>query len=100
MTDFIELKGASGARYRFRNWEAAGRTPMAGNFVVIDAAAGLGRLAMAGVIDDLSKAPDAVEAAGGPGEAVFVRLNISRQRRTFEHEDLVAEHRPALVLAG
>lgn len=98
MTDFIDLTGASGATYRFRAWSDAGQTPMAGNFVVVDGLARPPRIGLAGVIGDLSKAPSAARSAGVAGEAMFVRLNVSRQTRAQEHEDLVAQHRPPKVL--
>ncbi len=96
MTDFIDLRGASGKTYRFRAWADAGQTPMAGNFVVLEAP---GRLSLVGVIDDLSRAP-AAAGHGAPAEALFVRLNVSRTIRASEHEDLVAQHRPARVCAA
>lgn len=97
MSSFIDLVGASGVTYRFRAWSDAGQSPMAGNFVAVDRPKDQVRIVMAGVIGDLSRAPTAAATAGCKAEEMFVRLNVSGQTRSAEHEDLVANHRPAKV---
>ena len=99
MTSFIDLSGASGAHYRFRAWSDAGQTPMAGNFVVAElGAGGQIQLLLIGVIEDLSKVPTHVTAAGFGDKPVFVRLNVARQTREHEHEDLAARYSSARML--
>jgi hypothetical protein len=101
MQDFLDLKGASGALYRFRLWpEGASHLPIAGNYVVIqETAAGFKVLAV-GASMNLSQA-----RVGGPSRGrrkaahYYTRLNVSRAARTSEHEDLVAQYKPALVVA-
>lgn len=97
MATFIELIGASGATYRFRDWSDAGQTPMAGNFVVVEHRQGSVLIHMVGITDDLSKVPATVRAEGCATGEIYVRLNVSSQTRTSEHEDLVARHRPEKV---
>jgi hypothetical protein len=100
MQDFLDLKGASGALYRFRLWpEGASHLPIAGNYVVIqETAAGFKVLAV-GASMNLS-----VARGAGPGRArrkavhFYTRLNVSRAARTSEHEDLVAQYKPAQVV--
>ena len=99
MTSFVDLSGASGAHYRFRAWSDAGQTPMAGNFVVAEPeAGGQVQLLLIGVTDDLSKVRPHVTAAGFGDRPVFVRLNVARQTREHEHEDLSARYSSARVL--
>ncbi len=97
--EFLDLKGASGAFYRFRHWPAgASHLPIAGNYVVIqETAAGFKVLAV-GASMNLSVARPA--PPGGRARKVtqvYTRLNVSRAARTSEHEDLVANYRPAQV---
>lgn len=89
--NFIDLTGASGTAYRFRLWPGAGRhSPTAGNFVV---AAERSRTILAvGMLDDLSRAAQQVEAP--EGALLYTRLNIGRQMREAEHADLIAAGHP------
>lgn len=87
--DFIELIGASGARYRFRRADPQGEhQPMAGAFVVASALEPLA-IAHIGLSDNLAEVHAAPEAARG---VVFTRLNVARASREAEHADLVAAY--------
>jgi hypothetical protein len=99
MQDFLDLKGASGAFYRFRRWpDGASHLPIAGNYVVIqETAAGFKVLAV-GASMNLSLARPANPGRGRrKATHIYTRLNVSRAARTSEHEDLVANYRPAQV---
>ena len=98
MQDFLDLKGASGAFYRFRHWPAgASHLPIAGNYVLIqETAAGFKVLAV-GASMNLSVARPASPSRARKATHVYTRLNVSRAARTSEHEDLVAHYKPAQV---
>lgn len=99
MQDFVDLKGASGAAYRFRVWrEGAPHLPIAGNYVFVKENAEGITVLLVGITNDLSQArADRVKVAKRGATHVFTRLNVARAVRTAEHEDLVAGYRPALV---
>ena len=65
MHEFLDLKGASGAFYRFRHWpEGAAHLPIAGNYVIVqEAAAGFKVLAV-GASMNLSMARPAAMGRG------------------------------------
>jgi hypothetical protein len=95
MNDFIDLAGASGARYRFRLWpEGAPHVPIAGNYVYVrEDADGFTVIAM-GETDDLSRArADWAKAAKRGATHVYTRLNVPRAVREAEHADISA-HQP------
>lgn len=100
MQDFLDLKGASGAFYRFRHWPAgASHLPIAGNYVVVqETAAGFKVLAV-GASMNLSLARPPSAARTRKVTHIYTRLNVARASRTSEHEDLVANYRPAQVFA-
>ncbi|HEX4712696.1 hypothetical protein [Phenylobacterium sp.] len=93
MRDIIDLRGASGATYRFRLWAVgASHLPTAGNYAFVrEQATGFAVLA-AGAIDDLSQTRSTHgEAAGkGGGTQLFTRLNVARAVRMAEAEDIAA----------
>jgi hypothetical protein len=103
MREFVDLRGASGTLYRFRLWpEGGAHPPIAGNYIVLrEEASGL-KVLLAGVTSDLSQA--AVEArkamAKDAAARLYTRLNVARAVRTAEHDDLVAEYKPAAVSAA
>jgi hypothetical protein len=103
MREFVDLRGASGTFYRFRLWpEGGAHPPIAGNYIVLrDEANGL-KVLLAGVTSDLSQAGTESRKAlvKDPTARLYTRLNVARAVRTSEHEDIVAEHRPATVSAG
>lgn len=102
MQDFIDLKGASGAEYRFRVWpEGAAHLPIAGNYVFLKEESEGFTVLLVGATNDLSQARSdwAKVAARGPTHA-FTRLNVSRGARTAEHADLAGGYTDATVIEG
>jgi hypothetical protein len=100
MQDFLDLKGASGALYRFRHWpEGASHVPIAGNYVVIQETATGFKVLTVGASMNLSLARPAHPGRGRrKATHVYTRLNVARAVRASEHEDLVAHYRPAQVV--
>lgn len=93
MKDIIDLRGASGATYRFRLWApGTSHVPMSGNYAVVREEPGGFAVLAAAAVDDLSQARPAQAAAGGGRGAthLFTRLNVSRAVRTAEAEDVAA----------
>jgi hypothetical protein len=93
---YIELKGASGAVYRYKLAEDADpRTTIAGNFVYIDAK---GAVLFAGETNNLIGAtarwPEAQTRHGA--SALYTRLNVSGASRAEEHTDLVTALDPVM----
>lgn len=99
MSDFIDLPGASGARYRFRRAAPAELPPTAGNLVVATGQGGRLKVLLCGAARSLSKAaPAAAEALKASRDArLYVRLNVARTTREAEHQDIVAAVAPAEV---
>ena len=102
MNDFIDLKGASGAAYRFRLWpEAAAHVPTAGNDVIVKAEAEGFTVLLVGVTNDLSRARgDWAKVARRGATHIFTRLNVARAMRTAEHADLAAAYDGAVISEG
>lgn len=102
MQDFIDLTGASGARYRFRIWpDGAPHLPIAGNYVIVEASADGVTVLLVGATNDLSRArAERAKVAPRGATHVFTRLNVARAQRTAEHEDLVAGHPSAVASEG
>jgi hypothetical protein len=94
MKDFIDLEGASGARYRFRLWpEGAPHTPVGGNYVYVRSDAEGVSVLEVGETNDLSRARAGWAAAERRGaNQVMTRLNVSRAVRAAEHADLAARY--------
>ena len=102
MKDFLDLKGASGAEYRFRIWrEGSPHLPVAGNYVFLREDGEGFKVLLVGATNDLSQARSEWPKVVRRGAThVFTRLNVARAVRAAEHEDLVAGYRPALVSDG
>ncbi|CAN7383928.1 hypothetical protein LJR219_002333 [Phenylobacterium sp. LjRoot219] len=103
MREFVDLSGASGTFYRFRIWPEGGtHPPIAGNYIVLRDDANGVKVLLAGVTSDLSQAANEAKKAMAktPDARLYTRLNVARAVRTAEHEDIVAEHRPAVLSAG
>ena len=102
MKDFLDLKGASGALYRFRIWpEGAPHLPIAGNYVFLKAEPEGFTVLLVGATNDLSQARRAWEKVAQRGAThAFTRLTVARATRTAEHEDLVAAYNPLVVDGG
>ena len=98
MQTFIDLRGASGALYRFRLWpDGAAHVPIAGNYVFVKAdSEGVGVL-LVGATNNLSQArADWSRVAGRGATHVFTRLNVVRAERMAQHADVAAAHPSAL----
>ena len=100
MREFVELRGASGAAYRFRAWpESDHHTPTAGNFAVLAFEGPEATIIGLGVCSDLSRAKQLAQATLADGQGhLFTRLNVSRAVRDAEHEDLAAAQPAARTL--
>ncbi len=100
MREFVELRGASGAAYRFRAWpESDHHTPTAGNFAVLAFDSQGVTIVALGVSSDLSRAKAlAQETLAASSGHLFTRLNVSRALRDTEHEDLLAGQPTAKTL--
>ena len=95
MREIIDLRGASGATYRFRLWPpGASHLPMAGNYAFIRETAGGFTVLAAEAVDDLSAMRSTSGAAASALGAthLFTRLNVSRAVRTAEAEDIAAHY--------
>jgi len=94
MKDLIDLKGASGAVYRFALVrEGRPLSPMGGNFIYVRARGEGYELVHVGEVQNLLKDaragwPQAVEAHGATD--LFTRLNITERVRQQEHADILA----------
>lgn len=96
MKPYIELKGASGAVYRYKLAEDADpRTTIAGNFVYLDAA---GTVLFAGEANNLVSANGRwSEAVSRHGAAhLYTRLNVSGASRADEYADIVIALDPVM----
>jgi hypothetical protein len=93
---YIELKGASGAVYRYKLAEDADpRTTIAGNFVYLDE---IGTVLLAGETNNLVGANERWGEAvlRHHAKALYTRLNVSGASRTEEFADIVAALDPAM----
>jgi len=93
--DFVDLRGTSGAVYRFRLApDGVVTTPMAGNYALV-------RLAPAGPVvesvaatNDLSGATATFRRSKTPGVRLYTRLNVSAAVREAERQDIAAFYAP------
>lgn len=94
MKDFIDLEGASGARYRFRLWpEGAAHLPVGGNYVYVRRNKSGVTVLSVGECNDLSRAREGwAEAVRQGATHLMTRLNVSRAIREAEHADLAAKY--------
>jgi hypothetical protein len=92
MVDFIDVPGASGTRYRFRQMAPEALPATAGNLVVAVGAPSRLKVLFCGSARSLAKAGPAVSQTlkGRRGAKLFVRLNVGRAVRDGEHADIVA----------
>lgn len=91
MNEFLDLKGASGAGYRFRR-VARGQVPLriAGEYAMLKPKGEGFTVVHIGMTTDLSKARDECPAPGGRDAILYVRLNVVRALREAEYHDLMA----------
>lgn len=96
MKDFIDLKGASGAAYRFRLWPpGAAHLPIAGNYACVRADDDGFELVSVGEMLDLSELPKALPRKVREATThIYTRLNVARATRCAEHEDLMGGCQP------
>ncbi len=93
MREFVELQGASGARYRYRLWrQGDAHLPIAGSYVVIAETEEGFTIRALDVIDDLSVVRQHLKPSlrDQSGIQIYTRLNISRAARTAENLDIVS----------
>lgn len=92
MNDFLDVSGASGARYRFRRTAPTELPPTAGNLLVATGSSPRVKVLFCGAASSLSRAAPVVsEALKSHRDArLFVRLNVARTVRDAEHADIVA----------
>jgi hypothetical protein len=98
---FVDVVGLSGAVYRFQRIDDAEVLPArAGNFLIAQPSHDGDQVVCCGQALRLGEAASVWRAALADhrGAILFVRLNVSRATRVGEHEDIVARHRPALVV--
>ena len=92
MNSFIDLIGATGAAYRFRQPEGA-LSPIGGNFVYVRERDGAPYVACCGRARSLgwglSERNWYADENACPEDRLFVRLNAIGATRNREHEDLV-----------
>jgi len=94
MKDFVDLKGASGASYRFRRLpDGQPHLRIAGNYAVLKPRTGGFTVVHVGATDDLSRARTECPPEAKAGSIHFyTRLNVSRAAREAEHADLVSRY--------
>ena len=94
MRDIIDLRGASGAYYRFRSCpSAAEHLPMAGNYAFVRTEAGRPKVLVLGQCGNLSQLPQKWPKGSDPADTqLYTRLNVSRMARIAEHDDLAAHY--------
>jgi hypothetical protein len=96
---FLDLLGRSGTAYRFRSVTTPDGLPAhAGNFVVARASAGPVLVVACGTRRSLVELAAPWPGLTATGDAVYVRLNVSRARRLAEHDDLAAALTPLTIL--
>jgi hypothetical protein len=91
--DFIDLKGASGAAYRFRRCApGAHHPPIAGNFVWVRKGEAAGGVQVLGLANNLALIAMQNEREGDVERELYTRLNVNRATRQSEHADLLEAH--------
>lgn len=101
MKAFIDLAGASGATYRFRLVPAPAQlVASAGNFAFLRAGPDDEVLVCIGTALSLSDAANAwtIAVARHQANAIYVRLNIARDVRMYEHQDIAERHAPIMLV--
>ncbi len=98
---FVEIPGVSGALYRFRLIGDPSQMPAeAGNFLVLRETPEGAELLCCGTAVSLARASGIWDSAveKPQTDAVFVRLNVSRNVRDAEHLDIIHRCEPRVVL--
>lgn len=96
MSDFIDLRGASGAAYRFRRADPAALPATAGNFVFVREDEGGPEIVCCGTALSLTLAGGLTRnmAERYGANDLYIRLNVARAVRLGEHQDIVEQARP------
>lgn len=86
----IDLKGRSGAAYRFRFVSESSELPAhAGNLAIVRGSGRDLQVLACGTRRSLIELAPAWDELTSDGARIYVRLNVSRTTRLGEHEDLV-----------
>lgn len=99
--DFLDVRGASGAAYRFRRADPDHLPATAGNLVAVSGASPRLDFLLCATTSNLSSAarPAGEAVRDKRGAQLFIRLNVARAVRQAEHADIVAAVQPAQALA-
>jgi hypothetical protein len=100
---FLDLRGASGAAYRFHKIDTGAPLPaIAGNFVYVTGEGAARCLVCCGAAESLRNALKDWDHAVRVhrANAVYVRRNVSWKIRAIEHADIVARWRPKMIAAA
>jgi hypothetical protein len=102
MQNFIDLAGASGARYRFRLWpDGAAHSPIAGNYVIVEATPERLGVLKVGATNNLAQVRTETPGIAARGTIhIFTRLNVARAERLAQHADIAAAHPAASATQG
>jgi hypothetical protein len=94
--NFLDVTGASGTTYRFREARLDRLPASAGNLLAVTGAPPRLTYVVCAAARSLAAAAAPVrEAIGGARDVrAYVRLNVSRATREAEHADIVAAHPP------
>lgn len=97
---FLDVPGASGARYRFRPARITDLPATGGNVVAVTGASVGQRFVLCAAACSLGRAGSDIQAAlrDAPQAEVFIRLNVARAVREAEHADIVAAVAPLTEL--
>jgi hypothetical protein len=96
VSDFIDLRGASGAAYRFRRADSESLPATAGNFVFVREDAGENEIVCCGTALSLASVSNLTRNMSERYGAtdLYIRLNVARAVRLGEHEDIVGHAKP------
>jgi hypothetical protein len=96
VSEFIDLRGASGAAYRFRRADPAALPATAGNFVYVREEAGEPEVVCCGTALSLTLAADLSRNMKDRYGAtdLYIRLNVARAVRLGEHQDILEHSKP------
>lgn len=99
MMQVIDLKGRSGAAYRFRLVADSGELPAhAGNLAIVRGSGSNLEVLACGTRRSLLELEPAWAELTKDDARVYVRLNVSRTTRLGEHDDLVDALTPSRVM--
>ncbi|MFN3511891.1 MAG: hypothetical protein ACK41C_02515 [Phenylobacterium sp.] len=92
MSDFLDVPGVSGARYRFRRADLHALPATAGNLLVVCLRKAGPELLLCAAADSLAQAASGAAEAlkARRGAVVYIRLNVARAAREAEHADIAA----------